>query len=117
MARRGKRAVGPEAPVLVGASPDGVQLHAVCTHCGATGMLVGTRLMSFETFAQVHPAYTPEALRGMWNRSRPRTDRRGTQTLPANGFGPAFIQEGPGMKVIIDEAEFFRVLRARARRN
>jgi hypothetical protein len=61
-----------------------------------------SNLLTIKQFAQRHPAFSAPALRNM----RFHQDK--------NGFAPAF--KTVGAKVLIDEAEFFRVIERQNRR-
>jgi len=64
---------------------------------------------SVSQFSETYPAFSEGAIRHLIFLSKPRPPSKGN--IPGNGFAPAFIRLG--RKILIDEAKFFDIVKAK----
>jgi hypothetical protein len=66
-------------------------------------------LSPVKQFSQRYPAFTEAAMRAIVFNADDRPSTQGT--IPGNGFAPAIVRLG--RRVLIDEAKFFDIIRAK----
>lgn len=66
-------------------------------------------LYSIKQFVERNPSWTESAIRAI--RSKAKTRHSSLGVIQGNGFGSAFLKIGN--KVLVDEHEFFRIIRER----